>query len=144
MIPIYIKTVYSFLESLIDIDDLIKFGKENDLKYLCICDDNLYGSMEFINKCLDNNIIPIIGLDIGMCLLYTKNYDGYVNLIKLKNLKEERDLNLDDLKEYSANLICFKNELDSNNLENEVPITSLSELRWYHVKCVLRIRTFYF
>ena len=53
--PIYIKTVYSFLTSLITIDDLILFAKANNLTSLCICDDNMYGVMEFIKKCNINN-----------------------------------------------------------------------------------------
>ena len=114
MIPIYIKTVYSFLTSLITIDDLIKFGEEHKLKYLCICDDNMYGSMEFILKCLDKHITPIIGLDIGLCLLFSKNYEGYLNLIKIYNIKNTKDIKIDDLKKYSHNLICFKKEDDSS------------------------------
>ena len=39
--PIYLKTVYSFLTSLITIDDLITFAKKNNLNSLCICDDNM-------------------------------------------------------------------------------------------------------
>ena len=113
MIPIYVKTVYSFLESLITIDDLIHFGKKNNFKYLCICDDNMYGAMEFIIKCQNNNIIPIIGLDLGSYLLFSENYYGYLNLLQINNLKEEKDLTLDDLSKYSKNLICLKNE-DSN------------------------------
>ena len=65
--PIYLKTVYSFLTSLITIDDLITFAKSNKLDSLCICDDNMYGVMEFIRKCNSNNIKPIVGLDLGNC-----------------------------------------------------------------------------
>ena len=53
--PIYVKTVYSFLSSTITIDNLIKYAKDNNLTSLCICDDNMYGVMEFIKKCNDNN-----------------------------------------------------------------------------------------
>ena len=118
MIPIYVKTVYSFLESLITIDDLIKFAKEHQLKYLCICDNNLYGAMEFIIKCLNNNIIPVVGLDLDSYLLYTENYDGYLNLLKIYNLKEEREININDLSKYSDNLICLKSEDNPLNLED--------------------------
>ena len=107
--PIYLKTVYSFLTSLITIDDLVSFAKSNNLTSLCICDDNMYGVMEFINKCHDNSINPIVGLDIGMSLLYAKNYQGYQNLMKIETLKSEKELELNDLKEYADNLICFIN-----------------------------------
>ena len=85
--PIYLKTVYSFLSSLITIDDLITFAKENNLKSLCICDDNMYGVMEFIKKCNSNDIKPIVGLDIGNCLLFAKDYLGYQNLMKISTIK---------------------------------------------------------
>ena len=91
--PIYLKTVYSFLTSLITIDELISFAKQNKLDNLCICDDNMYGVMEFIKKCNINNIKPIVGLDIGTCLLFAKDYKGYQNLLKLSTLKSEKALN---------------------------------------------------
>ena len=116
--PIYLKTVYSFLTSLITIDDLISFAKQNKLDNLCICDDNMYGVMEFIKKCNINNIKPIVGLDIGICLLFAKDYTGYQNLMKLSTLKSEKELNVEDLSKYSDSLVCFINEEDDNSLKS--------------------------
>ena len=113
--PIYLKTVYSFLTSLITIDDLIFFAKEHNLNSLCICDDNMYGVMEFINKCNQNNIKPIIGLDLNKCLLFAKDYIGYQNLIKIQTIKSEREIATSDLKKYNKSLICFINENDSSD-----------------------------
>ena len=83
---LYTKTDYSLLQSMIKIDDLINFGVSNNLKALAICDDNMSSSIEFYKKCLENNIKPIIGLNIKIgdntILLYAKNYNGYKNLIK--------------------------------------------------------------
>ena len=50
MVPVYVKTVYSFMTSLITIDELISFAKENNYQTLTICDDNMYGVMEFIKN----------------------------------------------------------------------------------------------
>ena len=58
-----LKSDYSLLRSLIKIDDLIKFAKENDINVLSLCDDNLCGSLEFYNACKKNNIKCIIGLE---------------------------------------------------------------------------------
>ena len=116
--PIYLKTVYSFLTSLITIDELISFAKLNKLDNLCICDDNMYGVMEFINKCNANNIKPIVGLDIGICLLFAKDYIGYQNLMKLNTLKSEKELNVEDLSKYSSSLVCFINENDDIKLKD--------------------------
>ena len=115
--PIYLKTVYSFLTSLITIDDLIAFAKENNWNSLCICDDNMYGVMEFITKCNANNIKPIVGLDLGRCLLFAKDYQGYQNLMKLSTIKSRQELEILDLKKYSSSIICFINE---ENKEQEL------------------------
>ena len=115
--PIYLKTVYSFLTSLITIDDLINFASINNLNSLCICDDNMYGVMEFITECNKHNIKPIVGLDIKKCLLFAKNYDGYLNLLKIATIKTERELTNDDLSKYSKSLICL---IDENGFDNEL------------------------
>ena len=80
---INIKTTYTFLSSVIEIDDLINYAKSNNLDALFICDKNMYGVMEFILKCQSNNIKPIVGVDFDNYLLYEKNYQGYQNLMKL-------------------------------------------------------------
>ena len=143
MVPIYVKTVYSFLESLITIDDLIDFGKNHNLNYLCICDDNMYGTMEFIIKCQNNGIIPIIGLDLHFCLLFSKNYDGYLNLLKINNLKEEKEISFEDLSNYSSNLVCFKNEDSPYKLENifhDIYIYSDSKKKNNYLKKILCLK----
>ena len=88
--PLYIKTDYSLLTSLIKIDDLIEFALKNNIKSLSITDDNLCGVIEFYNKCINNNIKPIIGLELKIkdvnLVLYCKNYNGYINLIKIMSL----------------------------------------------------------
>lgn len=135
--PLYIKTEYSLLSSLIKIDNLIEKCKACNITSLAICDDNLFGTMEFIKKCNKNNIKPIIGLDIkylsSNILLYAKNINGYHNLIKLEGIKEENDVTFDDLNKYNNDLICicFNEEIYMNlrNIYNDiyVGINSLNE-----------------
>ena len=117
MAPIYVKTVYSFLSSTITIDDLITLAKKNNYQELCICDDNMYGVMEFITKCNSNNIKPIVGVDINDNLLFCKNYNGYKNLMNLSTINSERELELNDYKKYSKDLVLvYKNNSEINNL----------------------------
>ena len=106
-IPLYNKTTYSFLSSLLSVDDLIKIAIDNNLKSISITDNNLFGAMEFIKKCQDNNINPLVGLDLEDRILYAKNYQGYQNLLKLVTLKSERELTNDDFFKYKDNLICL-------------------------------------
>ena len=110
MVPIYVKSCYSFLSSIITIDDLILFAQKKHSEYLCLCDDNMYGVMEFIQKCELNSIKPIVGLDLDICLLYAKNYQGYQNLLHLETIKSERNVTTSDLVKYQENLVCFVSE----------------------------------
>ena len=108
-LPLGIKSDYSLLKSLIKIPDLINYCKENNISSVGLLDDNLFGSIEFYDLCIKNNIKPIIGLD---CLLndlhlylYAKDYDGYKTLLKINTIIQERDLTISDLKLYFYNVI---------------------------------------
>ena len=106
-IPLYNKTTYSFLSSLLEVDDLIQIAKDNNLNSIAICDNNMYGVMEFILKCQANNLNPLVGVDLEDRLLFAKNYQGYQNLLKLTSLKTERTLTEEDYATYHDNLICI-------------------------------------
>lgn len=103
-VPLKITTEYSLLKSMIKIDSLINFLKENNLNSCAICDENLYGVMEFYNKMLKNNLKPIIGLSIKIenntLYLYAKSNQGYTNLLKIHTLKEEQSLTFETLEKY--------------------------------------------
>lgn len=115
-VPLYVKSDYSILKSLIKIDDLIEKLISYDIKACALCDDDLYGTMEFYKKCRENNIKPIIGLEVNLdytLLLYAKNYKGYQNLCNINTLKNEGLLNLEKLYEFLSDIIvvipfCYK------------------------------------
>lgn len=108
---IKVTTEYSLLESMIKIDELMSFCKENNISACGICDNNLFGVIEFYEKCLKNNIKPLIGLEIKVTnlklYLYAKNYNGYQNLIKLNTIAQQREISLFDLDNFSDNLILI-------------------------------------
>ena len=85
--PLYIKTDNSLLTSMIKINDLINYAIKNNIKSLTITDNNMYGVMDFYHACINNNIKPIIGIEVMYkdenVLLYAKNYDGYLDLVKI-------------------------------------------------------------
>lgn len=106
--PLWIKTDYSILTSLIKIDDLINTLSMNDVEAAAICDDNLFGAIEFYNKCKKNGIKPIIGLEVNLdytILLYAKNYRGYQNLCNISTLINKKKLNFETLKSYLQDLV---------------------------------------
>ena len=120
--PLYIKTNNSLLTSMIKIDELVSFAKTNNIKSLTITDNTMYGVMEFYKACKKENIKPIIGLEVELdtnIVLYAKDYNGYKNLIKLSTLQSERTLTLNDLNNYSSNLICIV-PYDSLSLYNDL------------------------
>ncbi len=109
-VPLWIKTDYSILSSLIKIDDLIKRLSELKIDACAICDDNIYGTMEFYNKCKKNDIKPIIGLEIKLdytILLYAKNYKGYQNLCNINTLVNENKLDFNNLIKYIDDLVII-------------------------------------
>ena len=110
-VPLKITTDYSILKSLIKIDDLITFLNERKISSCGICDDNLYGSFEFYNKCLKNNIKPIIGLSINLdakpLYIYAINYKGFKNLLKIHTIKEQRKIDIEDLIKYKDDILVI-------------------------------------
>ncbi len=106
---LYVKSNYSLLKSLLSIDDIINYNLSNKKEYAAFCDDNLYGVMEFIKKCQASKLKPVVGLEVVVddlkILLYIKNYEGYLNLIKICTLQNDKSLTIDKLIEYKDNLI---------------------------------------
>ena len=110
-IPLKVTTDYTLLKSLIKVPNLISFLSEKNIDTCGICDENLYGVLEFYYACKKNNIKPIVGLDVIIddlnVYLYDMNFDGYKNLLKIHTLKEKNELILDDLSVYKDSILCI-------------------------------------
>ena len=106
---LYVKTNYSLLSSLVSIDNLILYAVEHKLSAVAICDDNMTSTKIFYDKCIKNNIKPIIGLDLkynnSNILMYAKNFIGYQSLIKLSTISSERDITITDLETYNNDVV---------------------------------------
>ena len=107
--PLGVKTDYSLLKSLIKIEDLVLYAKNNGYSSIGILDDNLNSSYAFYKKCKANDIKPIIGLDIEIdnyrLFLYPTNRDGLINLNRLTSKKLTNVLSISDLEDYKENVI---------------------------------------
>jgi len=110
-----IKSGYSFLSSTLKMDTLINYAMNNGYDSLGLVDHNvMYGVKEFHDKCLKNNIKPVIGVefdveDFIICLL-AKDETGYKNLVKLSsyvNSSKDSYLNIDRLKEFKEGLVAI-------------------------------------
>lgn len=119
---LYIKSNYTLLSSLIDIKKLVSYASQNNIKALALTDDNLTSTMLFYHECVNNNIKPIIGMEIYLegnnILLYAKDYKGYQNLIKLSTKKTEGNITFQDLKTYNKNILAIIPYLSINILNN--------------------------
>ena len=108
-IPLYNKSNYNLLSSLLKIDDIVDYAKTNQLPSISIADSNMFGTMEFIKKCEKVSIKPVIGLELNLdeftVVTYAKDYQGYLNLIKLSTIQNERKVTIDDLKNHNKNTI---------------------------------------
>ena len=103
---LYGQTEYNLLENANHLDDYIAYAKASEFDFLTITDCNMYGHFKFYNKCIENNIKPIIGLEYKFktvdfstmkVLLYAKNNDGYRNLLHISS-KVQID-KIDELKD---------------------------------------------
>lgn len=89
-INLNVHSYYSLLMSSISIDDIILYAVKNKQKYVSLIDiKTMYGSMEFYQKAIKNNLKPIIGLQITYqeenVILIAKNFEGYQNLMKISS-----------------------------------------------------------
>jgi len=104
-IPMFFKTDYSILTSILKINDLVKFLKEKNITTIGIVDDNLSYVMEYYNELKKNNIKLIPGLEINLedktIYLYAKNYEGYQNLCYISS----NPITIDNIKNNSKDLI---------------------------------------
>ena len=105
---LYVKSNYSLLESLLSLADIIDYNLSKGHKAVIICDNNMYGVMDFIKQCQDRNIKPVIGLEVTLLnnkiLLFAKNYQGYTNLIKICTYQNDQTLTTDKLLSHKDNL----------------------------------------
>ena len=104
-IPMFFKTDYSILTSILKTNDLIDFLKKKNITTIGIVDDNLSYVMEYYNELKKNNIKLIPGLELFIedkpIYLYAKNYEGYQNLCYITS----NPITIDNIKNNSSNLI---------------------------------------
>ncbi|WP_221912772.1 DNA polymerase III subunit alpha [Streptococcus halichoeri] len=107
------KTVYTFMDSLIDLRTYILQAKALGYQTLGIMDkDNLYGAYHFIQACLKAQLRPVLGLEVTLVeqdasfnlQMIAKNSRGYKNLLKLSTLRLSDRLSVADVVNYQEGL----------------------------------------
>lgn len=110
--PLQVKTCYSLLKSLNNIKQLVSYAASLGYKALAITDENnMFGVPEFYQECKNNNIKPIIGIELDIedkkILLYAMNNQGYKNLVKLSTIITTKSLTKEDLTAHKDNLLLI-------------------------------------
>lgn len=105
---------YSLLSSALSIDQIIDFALSENKKYVALTDNNLYGAMDFYLKCKKKNLIPVIGLSLNFLnndfVIYAKNKNGYINLVKISSLLLSNNLDFDISQYLNDVFIIYKNK----------------------------------
>ncbi len=123
---------YSLLQAVPKVDDLISRAKAYGMSAVALTDNgNMYGAIEFYKECKSAGIKPIIGVDFYVAnrtrhdkegrldtkktrhILLAKNYEGYLNLIKLvtdsyiEGYYYRPRLDAELIAKYNKDLVCI-------------------------------------
>ena len=106
--PLRVMSDYSLMKSMIKMPSLINYLKNNKIDVCGISDENLFSVMEFYTSCINNNIKPLIGLQVVvsdvLLSIYAKDNDGYKGLLKIHTKKETGQLSVLDIERFSEHL----------------------------------------
>lgn len=132
VVPLYVKTKYSLLQSSCRIEDLVVRAKSLGYQTLAITDEgNMHGVLKFYQACLKYHIKPIIGLkvyiqinnQVNSLLLYAKNNNGYRQLMKIASYYQINGvLSYEFLNENAIDILAIYPI--SENLRYEFPLNS--------------------
>lgn len=120
------KTVYSFMDSLIDLEGYVKEAKVLGYQTIGIMDkDNLYAAFHFIEIAKRQGIRPVLGLELTLDIqenlsvtfyLVARDTQGYKNLMKVSSRQMTNGIQLEDLNDYLqgiAVIIPYFEDLES-------------------------------
>nr|WP_240424450.1 DNA polymerase III subunit alpha [Lactococcus allomyrinae] len=112
-IQINTKTEYSFLDSVVKVDDYLETAKQMGYQMLGICDvGNLHTAFRFVKKAETVGIRPIIAIELsfsydGIPISFSfiaKNTAGYKNLLRISTLHNYGRRQFDEIKGYLSDI----------------------------------------
>ena len=138
---LYLKSVYSLLSSMCEVNKSVYKAKNMGYISLAIVDKNvLFASASFHKACLKEGIKDIYGLEFDIkiedrifpLILYARNDEGYLNLVKLSSYICNNEINYVDLETL--------NKYRENNLlvvlSDNCPLTIVYEQKGDIDKCL--------
>ncbi len=164
-VHLHVHSQYSLLEATCLPKALAKKAKSFDMPAVALTDyGNMFGAVEFYFACLENQVKPIIGLEVYVApqsrlikgeqkdqrqpnrklVLLAKNNEGYKNLCQLSSIgfKEgfyyKPRVDYEVLKQFSSNLICL-----TSGMGGEIPWTFVNEGPAKAREKILRLKDIY-
>ncbi|HUJ08492.1 MAG TPA: DNA polymerase III subunit alpha [Verrucomicrobiae bacterium] len=87
-IPLHVHSYYSFLDSTLSVEAVVKLAAHHQLPAIALTDTgNLHGAVEFVQTAKAHGIKPIIGAELDGKLYFVENATGYKNLCRLLSKK---------------------------------------------------------
>ena len=84
-----VKSCFSFMDSLLRPEDIVRMAAERGMKAAAMTDPNLHGAVEFCAAAREEGIKPIVAAEVKVggirYLAYVENAEGYRNLCALLN-----------------------------------------------------------
>jgi DNA polymerase-4 len=82
-----VKSCFSFMDSLLRPEDIVRLAAERGAKAVAMTDPNLHGAVEFCSAAKEAGIKPVVGAEVKIggiwYLAYVENAEGYRNLCAL-------------------------------------------------------------
>lgn len=108
----YFVSAYTFLNSTLTIETMVKTAKEKHHDVVFLCDTNLHGMLQFFSATQKYQIKGIMGQKVTVnlpfgemtFLLWIQSLKGYENLLKLNLILADRALQMNDLNHYHEGL----------------------------------------
>jgi DNA polymerase III subunit alpha len=110
-IPFFV-SAYTFLNSTLTIETMVKTAKEKHHEVVFLCDTNLHGMLQFFKMTQKYEVKGILGQQVKIVLpfgeltllLWIQNMRGYQNVLKLNLLLTDRALQLNDIQSHHEGL----------------------------------------
>lgn len=150
---LHVHSHYSLLNALPRTKELISAAKKDGMTAIALTDNGtMYGTIEFYQKCLDEEIKPIIGVDFYMSartrhdkearldnkrtrlVLIAKNLKGYRNLIKLVTISHlegfyyKPRIDQELLQKHHEGLVCISPSFNSD-IANSIQLANKSRAK---------------
>ncbi|MCB9805972.1 DNA polymerase III subunit alpha [Candidatus Nomurabacteria bacterium] len=150
---LHVHSHYSLLNALPKISEIIDRAKKEKMKAVALTDNcNLYGAIEFYQKCLSSDIKPIIGIDAFVAprtrkdkepridsrstrlILLAKNRKGFGNIIQLitdahlEGFYYRPRIDKETIAKWKDNLICISPDFNGE-ISNAIKIGDIEKAK---------------